>query len=65
MQKEIQRNQKLIAKKGITDEEVEVLKAKVNQKMTEFKVLMNDKAALFEEMYSNALILLNRDKQII
>lgn len=33
--------------------------------MTEFKVLMNDKAALFEEMYSNALILLNRDKQII
>ena len=65
MQKEIQRNQKLIAKKGITDEEVEVLKAKVNQKMTEFKVLMNDKAALFEEMYSNALVLLNRDKQII
>ena len=65
LQKEIQRNQKLIAKKGITDEEVEVLKAKVNQKMTEFKVLMNDKAALFEEMYSNALILLNRDKQII
>ena len=65
MQKEIQRHQKLIAKKGITDEEVEVLKAKVNKKMTELKVLMNDKAALFEEMYSNALILLNRDKQII
>lgn len=34
-------------------------------KVTTFKLLLNDKAALYEEMYSNALVLVNRDKQII
>ena len=33
--------------------------------MTQYKVLLNDKSALFEEMYEVALIMINRDKQII
>ena len=37
----------------------------VQEKVTQYKVLLNDKSALFEEMYSNALLMINRDKQII
>jgi len=33
--------------------------------MTTFKLLLNDKSALYEEMYSNALMMINRDKQIM
>lgn len=41
------------------------LKETVQQKVTEYKLLLNDKAAQYEEMYSKALLLINRDQQII
>lgn len=37
----------------------------MQKKVTEYKLLLNDKGALFEEMYSKALLLINRDAQII
>ena len=49
----------------ITDDEVSKLKQEVQTKVTQYKVLLNDKSALFEEMYEVALIMINRDKQII
>lgn len=49
----------------IDDEELLKLKDKMHQKVTNYKLLMNDKAALFEEMHSKALIMINRDQQII
>jgi chromosome segregation ATPase len=49
----------------ITDDEVSKLKQEVQNKVTQYKVLMNDRSALFEEMYEVALIMINRDKQII
>jgi hypothetical protein len=42
-----------------------MLKDKMHKKVTEYKLMMNDKAALFEEMHSQALIMINRDQQII
>ena len=51
--------------KPIDDDRLQDLKDKVTAKMTTYKLLMNDKAALFEEMYSKALLMINRDKQII
>ena len=41
------------------------LKGEVLLKVTQYKLLLNDKSAFFEEMYSNALVMINRDKQII
>ena len=38
-----------------------MLKQTVQKKVTEYKLLLNDKSALFEEMYSKALLLINRD----
>jgi hypothetical protein len=46
----------------IDDEQLLQIKDKVDQKMTKYKLLMNDKAALFEEMHSKALLMINRDK---
>ena len=45
----------------IEDEEQNQLKQTVQNKVTEHKLLLNDKAVLFEEMYSKALIMINRD----
>ena len=50
---------------AIPDEELKKLKETVQAKVTEFKILLNKKASLFEEMYSNALVMINRDKQIV
>ena len=41
------------------------MKETVQAKMNHHKILLNDKAALFEKMYSQAHIMINRDKQII
>ena len=49
----------------IQDEELNLLKLTVQKKVTEYKLLLNDKGALFEEMYSKALLMINRDQQII
>lgn len=49
----------------IQDEELNQLKQTVQKKVTEHKLLLNDKGALFEEMYSKALVMINRDQQII
>jgi hypothetical protein len=49
----------------IDDEELLNLKDKMHNKVTHYKLLMNDKAALFEEMHSKALLMINRDQQII
>ena len=49
----------------IDDEELLNLKDTMHSKVTNYKLLMNDKAALFEEMHSKALLMINRDKQII
>lgn len=37
----------------------------MQKKVTEYKLRLNDKAALFEEMYAKALLLINSDAQII
>ena len=42
-----------------------LLKVTVQKKVTEHKLLLNDKGVLFEEMYSKALLMINRDQQII
>ena len=47
-------------KRGPADDSFTSLK-----KVTEYKLLLNDKGVLFEEMYSKALLLINRDQQII
>lgn len=44
---------------------MKALKQRVDSKITQYKMLMNDKSALFEEMYSRALLMINRDLQII
>lgn len=49
----------------INDEELEELKLSVQKKITDYKLLLNDKAVLFEEMYSRALLMVNRDAQIV
>ena len=49
----------------IDDEELAKLKAAVQAKVTQYKLLLNDKIARFEEMYSTALLMINRDSQII
>ena len=49
----------------ISDEELNHLKRAVQAKVGEYKLLLNDKSALFEEMYSEALLMINRDQQII
>jgi hypothetical protein len=51
-----------LKKDNISNEEVEKIKLEVSQKVTQYKLLLNDKSALFEEMYSNALVMINRDK---
>ena len=48
----------------IDDEELLHLKDTMHQKVTSYKLLMNDKAALFEEMHSKALIMINREIDI-
>ena len=58
-------NQERMQSGVITDEEVEQLRAEVQQKVTQYKLLLNDKSALYEEMYCSALTMINRDKQII
>lgn len=45
----------------IDDNELNQLKVTVQTKVTEYKVLLNDKQAFFEEMYLNASLLINRD----
>jgi len=50
---------------AINDEELNKLKQRVQSKVSQYKILLNDKSALFEEMHANAVILINRDKQII
>jgi hypothetical protein len=50
---------------GIDDEELLALKDTMQKKVTQYQLMMNDKAALFEEMHSKALIMINRDQQII
>lgn len=57
--------EKLKNTKGITDQEVQKIKDAVHSKFTQYRVLLNDKSALFEEMYSGALLMINRDKQIV
>ena len=37
----------------------------VQKKVTEYKLQLNDKAALFEEMYTKALLMINADTQIV
>lgn len=59
------KEQEQLKSPGITAQEVQRLREVVQQKVTQFKLLLNDKSALFEEMYLNALLLINRDKQII
>ena len=49
----------------IQDEELNLLKQTVQMKVTQHKLLLNDKGTLFEEMYSKALLMVNRDQQII
>lgn len=49
----------------IDDKELNLLKVTVQTKVTEYKVLLNDKQAFFEEMYLNASLLINRDLQIV
>lgn len=49
----------------IQDEELNQLKLTVQKKVTEHKLLLNDKGVLFEELYSKALLMINRDQQII
>jgi hypothetical protein len=49
----------------VDDDQLELLKQTVQKKVTEYKLRLNDKAALFEEMYAKALLLINSDKQII
>ena len=49
----------------IDDDQLMQIKDKVEKKATQYKLLMNDKAALFEEMHSKAILMINRDKQII
>ena len=46
----------------INDEDLAELKKTVDSKVTQFKLLLNQKSALFEEMYQKALIMINRDK---
>lgn len=66
LQAQISKDQQhLESEAGISDEELESLKAALSQKVTEYKLLLNDKSALFEEMYSNALMMINRNKQIV
>jgi predicted nucleic acid-binding Zn-ribbon protein len=65
MSGEIIVNQEKLQSGVISDEEVEQLRAEVQQKVTQYKMLLNDKSALYEEMYSSALTMINRDKQII
>jgi len=50
---------------AISDADLLELKNSVQAKVRQYKILLNEKFSLFEEMYSNALILVNRDKQII
>ena len=49
----------------IQDEELNLLMPTVLMKVTQHKLLLNDKGTLFEEMYSKALLMVNRDQQII
>ena len=46
----------------IDDDQLNLLRETVQQKVTKYKLLLNDKSALFEEMYSKALIMINRDQ---
>ena len=41
------------------------MKEVVQEKVTQFKLLLNDKSALYEEMHSKAFLMINRDQQII
>jgi hypothetical protein len=45
----------------IEDDELAALKQTVEQRVTQHKLLLNDKSALFEEMYSKALLMINGD----
>lgn len=65
MTADIYKAQQNLKTPGITDQEVQKIKEAVQLKTTQYKLLLNDKSALFEEMYSNALLMINRDKQII
>lgn len=47
---------------ALDDAQLNELKLAVAEKTTQYKLLLNDKAALFEEMYSNAILLINRDQ---
>ena len=49
----------------IDEKKLEALKMTVQKKVTEYKLLLNDKAALFEEMYTKALLMINADTQIV
>ena len=47
---------------SISDEELSTLKQRVQTKVSQYKILLNDKSALFEEMHANAVMMINRDK---
>jgi hypothetical protein len=49
----------------ISEDELSQLKLKVEDKVNHYKILLNDKSALYEDLYSNSIILINRDQQII
>lgn len=51
--------------KAIENEELVELKQRVDSKVTNYKLLLNEKSAQFEEMYSKALVMIQRDQQII
>lgn len=65
IQADLNKEQEKLKTPGITDQEVQRVRELVQKKVTQFQLLLNDKSALFEEMYSNALLMINRDKQII
>lgn len=49
----------------ISEDQLSQLKKKVEEKVIQYRLLLNDKSALYEDLYSNSLILINRDQQII
>lgn len=65
MQSQIKTDSEQLKTPGITEEEVQKQQAEVQNKVTQYKLLLHDKSALFEEMYLKAMLMINRDKQIV
>ena len=49
----------------INDDKLNKLRDTVQQKVTQYKLALNDKSALFEDMYCKAQTMINRDQQIV